>query len=32
VLAGFLADPADRGNLPRGAARRLMFKRGRKLA
>jgi len=24
VLAGFLADPADRENLPRGAARRLM--------
>jgi hypothetical protein len=24
VLAGFLADPADRDNLPRGGARRLM--------
>ena len=27
VLAGFLADPADRENLPRGGARRLMRRR-----
>jgi hypothetical protein len=27
VLAGFLSDPADRENLPRGAARRLIFRR-----
>ena len=27
VLAGFLADPADRANLPRGAARKLMWHR-----
>jgi hypothetical protein len=27
VLAGFLADPADRENLPRGGARKLMLRR-----
>jgi hypothetical protein len=27
VLADFLADPADRKNLPRGGARRLIMKR-----
>jgi hypothetical protein len=31
VLAGFLADPADRGNLPRGGARKLVLKRGQRL-
>ena len=29
VLAGFLADPANRANLPRGWARRLVFRRSR---
>jgi hypothetical protein len=29
VLAGFLADPADRDNLPRGGARKLMLRRSR---
>ncbi|MGJ7913896.1 Rhs element Vgr protein [Massilia sp. LXY-6] len=29
VLAGFLADPADRENLPRGGARKLAFRRPR---
>jgi hypothetical protein len=29
VLAGFLADPANRDNLPRGGARKLMLRRSR---
>jgi hypothetical protein len=29
VLAGFLADPANRANLPRGGARKLILKKRR---